>query len=179
VALCRELENFSPKGTILTTLLTSVLATSSRWLARILYTLPPDISEQTFNLTREDLSPIRSLFASGFQPNYPFPSRAMSMPHDDSTISSGSTSTSTSNRDYIATSRRDFIPGFPIESSIQPENSVKHTMGSRGQPTILIEPPFLDPVSETATTIPLPTHSISSDQPHTAPVFDPLRLYLL
>jgi hypothetical protein len=163
VALCRELENFSPRGTINTTLLTSVLATSSRWLVRILYTLPPDISEQTFNLTREDLSPIRSLFASGFQPNYPFPSRAMSMPHDDSTISSGSTSTSTSNRDYIATSPRDFIPGFPIESSIQPETSVKHTMGFRGQPTILIEPPFLDPVSETATTIPLPTHSISSD----------------
>jgi hypothetical protein len=100
----------------------------------------------------------------------------MSMPNDDSTISSGSTSTSTTHKDFISLSPRDFIPGFPIESSIQPENSVKHTMGSRGQPTILIEPPFLDPVSETATTIPLPTHSISSDQPHTAPVFDSLRL---
>ena len=93
VALCRELEHFSPRGAISITLLKSVFATSSRWLARILYTLPHEITEQTFQTAREDLSPIRALFNSGYQPNYPFPSRVMTVPTDDSTISSGSTST--------------------------------------------------------------------------------------
>ena len=124
VALCRELENFSPRATVSTTLLTSVLATSSRWLARILYTLPQDVSEQTFILTREDLSPIRRLFDSGFRPNYPFPQRTVSVPNDDSTISSGSTSTSTPTRDFLSPST-NFIPEFPTDSSIQSEISVK------------------------------------------------------
>ena len=49
-------------------------------------------------------------------------------------------------------------------------------MGTRGQPTTLIDTSFPDPISETATTIPLPTPSISSDQPNSTLVFDPLRL---
>ena len=61
-ALFRELEHFSPRGTVLVTLLKSVFAASSRWIARILYTLPHEISEQTFQTTREDLQPIRDLF---------------------------------------------------------------------------------------------------------------------
>ena len=87
-ALCRELEHFSPRGTISITLLKSVFAASSRWLARILYTLPYDMSEQTSQTTCEDLKPIHDLFNSGFQPNYPFPSRTVAVAPDDSTISS-------------------------------------------------------------------------------------------
>jgi hypothetical protein len=138
--------------------------------------LPHEMSEQTFQTTREDLSPIRALFNSGFQPNYPFPSRAMAVPTDDSTISSGSTSTSTTHRDSISLTQRDFVPGFPVQSSTRPENPVQNTIGYKGQPTILIDSSFPDPISDSATTIPLQNSLISSDQPQTQPVFDPLRL---
>jgi hypothetical protein len=172
-ALCRELENFSPRGTVSVTLLQSVFAASSRWIARILYTLPHELSEQTFQTTREDLKPIRDSFQSGFQPNYPFPSRTMPVTTDDSTISSGSTSTSTLHREYT---QQDFVPGFPVESSTRPETPVQNTIGNKGQPTILIDSSIPDTISDSATTIPLQTPLLTSDQTQTLPVFDPLRL---
>ena len=48
-------------------------------------------------------------------------------------------------------------------------------MGTRGQPTILIDPSFPSHVSATATTIPLSTPSIP-DHSNNPPAFDPLRL---
>jgi hypothetical protein len=111
-------------------------------------------------MTREDLSPIRTLFAAGFEPNYPFPSRTMELPNDDSTISSGSTSFSTTNKDFVTSSPKDFLPGFLVESTTHSERSVKNTVGTRGQPTILIAPSFPSHVSETATTIPLSSTSL-------------------
>jgi hypothetical protein len=100
----------------------------------------------------------------------------MAMPNDDSTISSGSTSASTTHRDYISLTPRDFVPGFPVESSTRPETPVQNTIGYKGQPTIFIDPSFPDPISDSTTTIPVQNLIIHSDQPQTQPVYDPLRL---
>ena len=101
-ALCRELENFSPRGTQSSRLLQCIFSVQYRWLMRVLHTPPPEIGYHTLDTTSLDLQPFTDLLRSGYQPNFPFPS--MPLPAtDDSTISSGSTSTST-NRDFC----RDF-----------------------------------------------------------------------
>jgi hypothetical protein len=69
------------------------------------------------------------------------------------------------------------VPGFPVESSTRPETPVQNIIDTKGQPTILIDSSFPDPISDSATTIPLPTPLLSTDQPNTQPVFDPLRLF--
>jgi hypothetical protein len=72
---------------------------------------------------------------------------------DDSTISSGTTSIST---------QRDFVPGFPVEHQTTLEIPVKNTIGSKGQPIIIIDSSFPDPISETASTIPMEKTSLLS-----------------
>jgi hypothetical protein len=102
-ALCRELENFSPRGTHSSKLLQCIFTVQSRWLMRVLHTPPPELDYRTLDTIPMDLQPYTDLLRSGYQPNYPFTSKTMEVTYDDSTISSGSTSTST-NRDFC----RDF-----------------------------------------------------------------------
>jgi hypothetical protein len=65
--------------------------------------------------------------------------------NDDSTISSGSTSTSTN---------RDFLPGFPVDHQTRPETPVNNSFGIKGQPTIIIDSTLPNPISDSASTIP-------------------------
>jgi len=135
-ALCRELENFSPRGTHSSRLLQCIFSVQYRWLMRVLHTPPPEIGYHTLDTTSLDLQPFTDLLRSGYQPNFPFPS--MPLPPsatDDSTISSGSTSTSTN---------RDFLPGFPVDHQPRPETPVNNSFGIKGQPTIIIDSTFPD-----------------------------------
>ena len=114
-ALCRELENFSPRGTHSSRLLKCIFTVQSRLLMRVLHTPPPEIDYRTLDTTPIDLQPYTDLLRSGYQPNFPFPSVPLPAT-DDSTISSGSTSTST---------QRDFVPRFPVDHQPRPEIPAK------------------------------------------------------
>ena len=122
-ALCRELENFSPRGTHSSKLLQCIFTVQSRWLMRVLHTPPPELDYRTLDTIPMDLQPYTDLLRSGYQPNYPFPSKPMEVPYDDSTISSGSTSTSTN---------RDFLPGFPVDNQPRPETPINNSFGIKG-----------------------------------------------
>jgi len=111
-ALCLELESFSPMGTHSPVLLKALSSVNSRWLMRVLNTPPHVINPRPLATTLEDLQPFTDLLQTGFQPNFPFPS-SVPLAGDDSTISSGSTSTSTVHR--------DFVSGFPVEHHDRPE----------------------------------------------------------
>ena len=86
-ALCRELETFSLMGFHTPTLLKSILAVKSRWLARVLHTPSHLLTPQTLSTTSGDIRPFLDLIQQGFQSNFQYPSMQTT---DDSTISSGS-----------------------------------------------------------------------------------------
>ena len=65
------------------------------------------------------------------------------------------------------------MPGFPVEYQTRPETPVQNTIGSKRQPTIIIDSSFPDPISESASTIPMERTPILSS---TNTTFDPLRL---
>jgi hypothetical protein len=133
---------------------------------RVLHTPPPEIGYHTLDTTSHDLKPFTDLLRSGYQPNYPFPSVPLPAT-DDSTISSGSTSTST---------QRDFLPGFPVDHQRRPETPVENTIGIKGQPTIIIDSTRPNQISESASTIPLDRTAYPSATSSTKTKFDPLSL---
>jgi hypothetical protein len=126
---------------------------------RVLNTPPHAINLRTLATTLEDLQPFTDLLQTGFQPNFPFPS-SVPLAGDDSTISSGSTSTSTVHR--------DFVSGFPVEHHDRPETPVQHTIDSSGRKVVTIG--TLSPGESEQPTLPIP---ISSPM---RPAYDPLRL---
>ena len=65
------------------------------------------------------------------------------------------------------------MPGFPVDHQPRPETPVNNSIGIKGQPTIIIDSTFPDPISESASTIPLERTPIFSS---TTTTFDPLRL---
>jgi len=64
------------------------------------------------------------------------------------------------------------LPGFPVDHQHRPETPVENTIGIKGQPTIIIDSTYPDPISESASTIPLERTTIPSSTNN----FDPLRL---
>ena len=96
---------------------------------RVLNTPPHAINPRTLATTLEDLQPFMDLLQTGFQPNFQFPS-SIPLAGDDSTISSGSTSTSTV--------RRDFVSGFPVEHHDRPETPMPQTIHLSGRKVVSI-----------------------------------------
>ena len=56
------------------TLLNSILAVNSRWLARVLHTPSHLLTPQTLSTTSGDMRPFLDLIQQGFQSNFQYPS---------------------------------------------------------------------------------------------------------
>ena len=152
----QRVRNFFSYGFHTPTLLKSILAVNSRWLARVLHTPSHLLTPQTLSTTSGDMRPFLDLIQQGFQSNFQYPSMQTT---DDSTISSGSTSQSTI--------QRDFVSGFPVETPVQ------NTVDPSGRQTVTIGQ--LSPDISAQSTVPLlfPHPLLHTTNP---PTYDPLRL---